>query len=331
MTTRRCSRLIVGTAALALLGVLLFSGSKTSAARGDRSAPTAPTNLTVTAVTTTTVTLSWGGSTDNSGKLSYKLRITNLNNSAYNSLATISQTQTTYTAQYLATNSPYTFAVYAIDGNGNRSADSNLVSASTPADSAPPSTPVLQATVLSPSQVQLVWTESTDADSHCCFYSVNLNGSLYTGHMNWVAMASGKQSVVMRHLPPGSTNSFSINARDWSGQNVAISNTVFATTAPSSDVIPPTAPTNVHLVRDTGCGEVDLGWAGSSDNADDDSEIEYEVYVNGVLSPLSVSTADFAFVYATAQGDNFFTVKAVDRSGNTSEPSKALKLLLWPC
>ena len=329
MNTRRCSRLIIGTAALALLGVLLFSGSKTSAARGDRSAPTVPTNLRITAITETTVSLSWNPSTDNSGKLSYRIRITNLNNWAYNSLASAAQNQTTYTVSYLAANSPYTFAVYAIDGNGNRSADSNLVSASTLADSTPPSTPVVQTTVLGPSQVQLSWAKSTDNIDYCCSYTVNINGTAYTGHHNWVSTPPDQFSLIIRHLPPGSTNMFSVSARDWAGGNVATSSPVAGTTEPSSDGIPPTAPTNLHLVRDYGCGEVDLAWNEASDESGD--VLEYEIYVNGVLSPLSVSTADFGFVYATAQGENTFTVKAVDRAGNTSQPSKALKLILWPC
>jgi hypothetical protein len=47
--------------------------------------------------------------------------------------------------------------------------------------------------------------------------------------------------------------------------------------------------------------------------------------VNGVLSPLAVSGGvDRDFVYATDSGANTFTVKAVDRAGNTSEASNAV-------
>ena len=109
MTKRRCS-LIAGSAALVLVALLLLSGSASSAGKGDRSAPTAPTNLTLTAISETTASFSWSPSTDNSGKFSYRLRITNLKNSAYNTLATISQTQTTYTATFLTPNNPYAFA-----------------------------------------------------------------------------------------------------------------------------------------------------------------------------------------------------------------------------
>ena len=101
---------------------------------------------------------------------------------------------------------------------------------------------------------------------------------------------------------------------------------------PSSDTQPPNVPTNLHLVRDNSCAEVWLGWTETTDNADSQEEIEYEIYVNGVLSPLPVNAGiDFDFVYGTAYGDNIFTIKAVDSSGNTSQPSAPLKLSLWPC
>lgn len=67
-------------------------------------------------------------------------------------------------------------------------------------------------------------------------------------------------------------------------------------------------------------------------NVDPQGFIEYEIYVNGVISPMPVSSGiDFDFVYGTALGENIFTVKAVDRSGNSSSASAPLKLLLWPC
>jgi len=336
MTTRHLSRLIIGIAALALTTSLLFNETASSAAagKGDKSAPTTPTNLVVTAITESTVSLSWNAATDNSGKFSYQVRINNLTNSAYNSLATVSQASTTYTARYLASNSPYSFSVYAVDGSGNRSADSNVASASTLKDTTPPSVPVLQATVLGPSEVQLTWTKSTDnIPSNCCNYGFNLNGNPYTQTVSWaVAPSSDKLSAIIRHLTPGTAYSFSISASDYSGGNVATSNVVNAITQPSSDVVPPTAPTNLHLVRDDSCAEVWIGWTQSTDGVDAQDKIEYEIYVNGVLSPLPVSAGvDFDFVYGTAFGDNVFTVKAVDRSGNTSAASSPLKLFLWPC
>src|SRR6185369_8402480 len=137
MTTRRLSRFAAAFTLLTLFVMFVLNHSASSAPR-DKTPPTTPSNLVVTAITDTTVSLSWNAASDNSGKLSYRLKINNLNNSAYNSIATISQGQTTYTAKFLATNTNYSFSISAVDDSGNKSGDSNSVAAKTLADTTPP-------------------------------------------------------------------------------------------------------------------------------------------------------------------------------------------------
>ena len=334
MTTQTLARLIIATAAVALLTLLLFSGRVASAAKADKLAPTTPTNLVVTAVTENTVSLKWNASTDNSGKFSYRVKVNSLTNSS-SVLETVSQTQTTYTVSYLVPFGSYSFAVYAIDGSGNRSTDSNLVTANTPGDTIPPSAPVLQATTLGPSQVQLTWSKSVDnIPNYCCSYAFSRNGSPLTQNINAAAAPSGYESVIIRHLPPGTVNTFTVTAIDYTGRNSTTSNTASAETWPSTDTTPPSVPTNLHIVSlDTGGGEAWLGWTQSTDNTDAQNNIEYEIYVNGVLSPLPVSAGiDIDFAY-TLMGvcENTFTVKAVDQSGNTSAASAPVKVKLWVC
>ena len=176
VTTRPYSHLLVGTAVLVVFAGLLFTGStSSSAAKGDRTAPTAPTNLVAGSIGETSVTLSWNPSTDNSGKWSYNIKITNLQNSAFNSLATVSQSQKTYTVRYLTPNTQYSFAVYAIDGSGNKSADSNTVNISTLADTTPPTPPTLKATVLAPSASSTGPAKGIDVD----FVYANAHGDNY--------------------------------------------------------------------------------------------------------------------------------------------------------
>jgi hypothetical protein len=320
--------------AVALLALLLFSGRTASAAKADKTAPTTPTNLVVTAVTENTVSLKWSPSTDNSGKFSYRVKVNSLT-SAYSVLETASQAQSTYTVSYLVPFGSYSFAVYAVDGSGNRSSDSNLVTANTPGDTIPPSAPVLQATTLGPSQVQLTWTKSVDnIPNYCCSYAFSRNGSPLTQNINTADAPSGSLSVIIRHLPPGTVNTFTVTAIDFTGRNSTTSNSASAQTWPSIDTTPPSVPTNLHVISlDTGGGEGWLGWTQSTDDTDAQNNIEYEIYVNGVLSPLPVSAGiDFDFVY-TLPGvcQNTFTVKAVDKSGNTSAASAPVTVKLWVC
>src|SRR5262249_36066942 len=154
-------------------------------------------------------------------------------------------------------------------------------------------------------QVQLTWTRSTDdVPNNCCTYSFTMNGSTITQNINWATAPPNQLSVIIRHLTPGANFSFNVGASDYSG-NIATSNTAPASTLPSSDQAPPIVPTNLHLVQDNSCGEVWLGWDQATDDTDPQSRIEYEIYVNDVLSPLPVSAGvSTDFVYATAFGDN---------------------------
>ena len=330
MTSRTLGRLIVATTVMALLTAVFFSGPS-SAAKADRTAPTTPTNLMVTAITENTVTLKWNPATDNSGKFSYRVRVNTVSGTS-SVLETVGQTQTTYTVTYLVPHTSYNFAVYAIDGSGNRSSDSNVVTADTPGDNTPPSAPSLQAAALGPSQVQLTWTRSTDnRPNNCCSYSFTLNGGPLTQNINDAAAPAGSVSVIIRHLTPGTTNTFTVTAIDFTG-NKSTSNTASADTSPSNDHTPPSVPTNLHIVSDNGGGEVWLGWTQSTDDVDPQSNIEYEIYVNDFLSPLPVSAGvDTDFVYTLPPCENIFTVKAVDKSGNTSAASAPLKYKQWVC
>jgi chitodextrinase len=320
MTVKKAVVRRAAGAALALVLGLVVVGSVTAATARDRTPPTAPTNLRVTSLSHKSVTLAWNPSTDNSGSFSYSV---NKDGQGF----TVPQTQTTYTIDWLSPGQTYTFYVTAVDKALNQSGQSNTVRVTTPRDTTPPTAPELSGTVRGPSQVALTWTRSTDDLSTFVGYRIFANGAPVTEHVNWW----GERSVVLRHLAPATSYTFTVQASD-SGGNTATSNAVTLKTEATSDVTPPSAPTNVRILVDQGCAEVWLGWNQSTDDTDAQSAIEYEIYVNGVLSPLAVGAGiDRDFVYGTANGENTFTVKAVDRAGNTSEASNSVTAVLWPC
>ena len=327
MISRQTSRFLILTSFVFLV-VLSFDGTVTSSAPR---VPTTPTNLTVGAVTETTIALSWSSSKHNR-PFSYRLRMTNHSNPQYNTVITIPSSQTSYLARFLPMNSNYSISVSAVDDRGNSSASSNTVTVRTLADETPPSAPVLETFVLGPSQVRLTWNNSTDnIPLNCCSYVFFMNGVRITQHINWAAAPAGHSSIIIRHLTPGSTNTFRVDAIDYQ-LNTSSSNPSTATTETSTDTVPPSVPTNVRLLRENGCAEVWLGWNQSTDDVDPQFAIEYEIYVNGVLSPLAVSAGvSEDFVYGTGFPDNTFTIKAVDRSGNSSAASAPLFVQLWPC
>jgi fibronectin type 3 domain-containing protein len=299
---------------------LVVVGTVVAATQRDRTPPTTPTNLRVTSLSQKSVTLAWDPSTDNSGSVSYSV-------SKDGQGFTVPQGRTTYTIDWLSPDRTYSFYVTASDKSLNQSGKSNTVTVTTPRDTTAPTAPQLSGNVRGPSQVSLTWTQSTDDFATFVGYRIFANGAQVTEHVNWW----GERTVVLRHLTSATSFTFTVQANDSNG-NMGTSNAVTLTTEPTSDVTPPSAPTNVRIVEEGGCAEVWVGWTQSTDDIDAQSAIEYEIYVNGVLSPLPVAAViDRDFVYGTAHGDDTFTVKAVDRAGNTSEASNPFTAFLWPC
>ena len=314
MTAKKAVVRRAAGAALALVLALavagpVAAGKKPPPPTGDQTPPTTPTNLHVTSVGQTSVTLAWNPSTDNSGSITY---VVYKDGQGF----TVPQGQTAYTIDWLSPGRTYNFNVAAYDKALNQSPPSNTVTVTTPRDTTPPTAPVLTGIVRGPSQVRLEWTRSTDDITWWTLgYRVFVNGGPATAHVNWY----GERIVVIRHLTRATPYTFAVEANDYNG-NTTMSNTVTLTTEASSDLTPPSAPTNVRIVGSNGCPEFFVGWIQSTDDTDPQHLIEYEIYVNGVLSPLAVSAGvDQDFVYATDSGANTFTVKAVDQAGNTSE------------
>ena len=141
----------------------------------------------------------------------------------------------------------------------------------------------------------------------------------------------GNGSYTVEGLTPDTTYTFKVTASDASG-NTAESNVLSVTTPAVTDFVPPSAPGNLTGF-DAGCGEAWLSWNASSDNVDPPSAIRYDVYVNVQLAPESSTIGTTSTIaYARLQGTNTFVVRAVDSSGNVSEPSNELSIPgMWPC
>ncbi|MGW2277175.1 cellulase family glycosylhydrolase [Streptomyces sp. NPDC001770] len=96
-------------------------------ATADTQAPTTPGTPTASAVTSSSATLGWAASTDNVGVKSYDI----VRVSGTTETAVASSTTTSVTVNSLTAGTAYSFAVYARDAAGNRSARSAAVSLTT--------------------------------------------------------------------------------------------------------------------------------------------------------------------------------------------------------
>jgi chitodextrinase len=299
--------------AVMLAMLLMVLGTSPALAAQDRTAPTKPTSLRVTSLTSYQLSLAWNPSTDNSGTFSYRVVVSD------GATYTVPQTQTTFNL-FVAPVGTYSVYVFAVDGSGNRSQRSNTVSATPPPDTIAPTAPVVSVTGVNSTEVALEWTASTD-DGPYLFYQVFVNGSPSVD-------ARQNRFAVVQGLTPETTYEFTVKARDLYGPpNVsAPSNVVMVTTSAVGgvDTEPPTSPGNLHG-WDVGDGarEINLFWTQSVDNQTPQASIVYEVYQNGILDH-TVTGAGRTILYATQAGENTFTVIAVDEAGNKSAPASVV-------
>ena len=129
----------------------------------DTQAPTAPSNLTATAISVSQINLSWTASTDNVGVTQYLME--RCQGAGCTSFAQIGTSiGTTYNDTGLTASTSYSYRARATDAAGNLSVYSNVasVTTSTPDTQAPTTPSNLTATAISGSQINLGWTGSTD-------------------------------------------------------------------------------------------------------------------------------------------------------------------------
>jgi chitodextrinase len=299
-----------GLAVGAILLIVAFGASTAGATRRDRTPPTTPTNLRITATTETSISLAWSASTDNSGNFSYRVSESGINNQT----VAVPQTQTTLTFSRLWPERTYTYTVYAVDAAGNRSGNSNTVSYTTPPDVTPPTpAPQLTVTPFRPARAGFSWTRSVD----------NVTQVRYTLYANGIPQVDlfDYTHHTLFYLTPSTTYEFQVIARDVFG-NAAAGDPISVTMPSSTDTVAPTAPTN--LTGAEMADEVHMNWGLSTDNTDPQSEILYEFYLNGVLNP-DVIFGSSGFVYCrSASGFTTVVARAVDTSGNRSEPSNEI-------
>ena len=197
----------------------VFTASFTETAAPDTEAPTAPTNLVSSNITSNTVDLSWDASTDNVGVTEYEI---------YQDGGLITSVSTTsHTVTGLTPLTNYDFYIIAKDAAGNSSPQSNTENVTTLAPDTEDPTPPLNLMVsnITSTMVDLSWEASTD-NQGVVSYDVYQDGGV-------VANVPGTTHQVTG-LTPNTIYTFKVRAKDGANNESEDSNEVAILTLPSS-------------------------------------------------------------------------------------------------
>lgn len=291
---------------------------------GDSTPPSVPSNVSATAVGTTSIQITWQPSNDPSGISEY--RVFRVGTST-----PIAATQnTTFTDTLLTPNTTYSYVITAVDGAmpPNESAASETASATTgpglpgPGDTTPPTVPDnVRADARSSTSIRIRWRRSRDA-SGIAEYRIYRNGATAP-----VASTDDDQ-LIDRNLTPNTTYTYTVTAVDDSdAANESAQSEVASATTDSSgpgpgpgDDTPPSSPENLvaAVISST---QIGLDW---SPSADASGIARYSLYRDGDSTPIAeVQTTSYTDGGLQPNTTHTYTVRATDNAPvpNTSPDS----------
>jgi len=186
----------------------------------DSTAPSIPTNLASSNITTSSFDVSWTASTDNFGVTGYRVYI--------DGSVDGTTTSTTYSFSGLSSSTTYTIEVEAYDAAGNNSTKASLdVTTATPPDTEAPTTPTnLASSNIMDTSFTVSWTASTD-NVAVTGYNVFIGGTLDG--------TSTGTSYSFSGLTASTTYSVEVQAYDAAGNTSAKSTALSVTTIAAFD------------------------------------------------------------------------------------------------
>ncbi len=271
----------------------------------DTSAPTVPTGLAASAVSTSQINLSWSPSTDNVGVVGYYI----YRNGSFVGTAG----STNYSDTGLSASITYTYKVAAYDAAGNASAQSSPASATTSssaADTQAPTVPAgLAASAVSASQINLTWNASTD--------NVGVVGYYIYRNSSFVGTA-GSTSYSDTGLSASTTYTYKVAAYDAAGNASAQSSPASATTSAGADTQAPTVPAALAASA-VSASQINLTWSASTDNV---GVVGYYIYRNGSFVR-TAGTTSYSDTGLSTGITYTYRVAAYDAAGNASAQSSS--------
>ncbi|MBN1662623.1 MAG: Ig-like domain-containing protein [Deltaproteobacteria bacterium] len=249
-------------------------------------APPVPTELTVTAATSSQINLSWTASVGAAGYKVYR------DGTYLRSVTTTSASDTT-----LAASTAYCYSVSAYDLANNESAQTSQLCATTYGP--PPPVPTgVTASAVSPTQVDLSWTASSGAAAYRIYRDGVLLGTSTAAYFSDTTAA------------PNTAYTYTVTAVDATGSESSQS-------AQSSADTGLTVPANVTAIVDSAT-QISLSW-----NAATGATGGYKVYRNGALLG-SVNTTSLVDGGLDANTQYCYSVSSVNSVGAESAKSSQL-------
>lgn len=278
----------------------------------DNTPPSTPAGGLVASISSSSVALSWGASTDNFAVIGYYVY-----RNGVKLLTSSPISGTSYLDSGLSEGNTYVYSVVAYDAAGNLSAPTDPVTVKTIFDVQAPTAPQgIIAKAVSSNEIDVSWQPATD-NIIVSGYRLYRDGNLITT----IASTSYNDTG----LTAGTNYGYSVYAYDEVGNTSMQGPSANAATF-APDYTPPSTPGAFSAVALSG-SQVSLSWSPSTDNI---GVSQYTLYRDGTQIATCTSTSYVDTNLATSTTYEY-VIKASDAAGNVStQASLAIKTLATP-
>ena len=233
-----------------------YSNTASATTQSGVTVPTAPSNLTATAVSSSQINLTWQDNSNN--ETGFKVERAASSTGPWTQIATAGANVTSYSNTSLNPSTTYYYRVCAYNSGGN-SSYSNTASATTQSGATVPTAPSnLTATTVSSSQINLTWQDNSNNETGFEIWRCSLS-------VNWENIANVGTNVISftdTGLSPSITYTYTICAYNASGRS-NYSNNASATTQSGGTI--PAAPSNLTASA-ISSSQINLTWQDNSTN-----------------------------------------------------------------
>ena len=278
----------------------------------DTEAPTAPTNVTTTDITTTTAKVTWTAPTDNVGVAGYNVYV-NDSETPVNGETLVTGTE--YELKDLTAGTGYTVTVKAVDAAGNVSdGAAHTFTTNNAADTEAPSAPTnVVVTDVTTTTAKVTWSEAKD-NVGVVGYNVYLNEA----KVNETLITTTEYDLTA--LTEETNYSVKVTAVDAAENESGRSEAATFTTPKTQHTEAPSVPAGVTASDVTQTG-AKITWTAATDNV---GVAGYNVYLGeSRVNTSPVTVTEYELSGLTANTEYTVTVSAVDAAGNESARSDA--------
>lgn len=283
-------------------GVAIHSPYSSIATATTQPTPSAPSDLTAVAVSSSKINLTW---TDNAGnEAGFKIE-RSTDGSTFSQMGVVGANGTSFSNLNLTGDTLYFYRVRAYDGP-NHSPFSNTASATTQPTPAPPSN--LVAVAVSSSLINLTWTDNAVGEA-----GFKLERS--TDGVTFTQVASlGKNAQKYNNTGLAASTTYHFRIRAYDGPNhSAYSNVAFATTSGG-----PAAPSNLTATA-VSSSRIDLTW---TDNSTNEGGFKLERSTDGVnfsqIAILVPNTTSYPNTSLNASTSYHFRIRAYEGANHSA-------------